>query len=171
MKTIKKCLTKGCDEPVNQGQYFCSTHVIVAKKETSDQKNRRIAPEKQMAESLAAAKKNEQKFIKKQKDGMEAAAKEQAKAREIAGLINKEAIRIANLVKGYRVNQPTTNAGSNGTLGGTDNPLSFSNLDWGKLESFHITPYISWFDDSISGTSKTRIKHPNHQDVLIHLSL
>jgi hypothetical protein len=171
VKAAKKCLNRNCDEAVNKGQHFCSLHIIVPKQETSDERNKRIGQEKQMAESLRKAKENEPKYLKKQKDGMEARDKEIAQAIEIAEHIYNEAQRIANLVIGFRATYPNTNAGSNGTLGGTDNPVTFRNLEWGKLRAFDVTPYIRGFDNSISGTTKIRIKHDGFQDVLIHLSL
>ncbi|MDO9499091.1 hypothetical protein [Falsiroseomonas sp.] len=166
---MPKCLT--CGTPVNAGKHFCDVHIPAPKAEKPHEKMRRQAQEKQMAASLALAKENEPKFLKKQKDGMEAAALAQAKAKEIAGQVQQAAAAIANLVKGYRNDQPGTNAGSNGTQGGTNNPLTFDKSGWGGVTPAEVTPYIKGFDNSISGVSKIRFKHEGHQDVLVHIIL
>lgn len=166
---MPKCLT--CGTPTNAGVHFCALHVIVAKKETSQQIMKGKADEKKMAEEAKYAKENEEKFLKKQSDGQREADERRARAREIASQIYSAALAIANQVKLNRAINPTTNAGSDGTQGGTSNPYTPNKSGWGKLTALDITPYITGFDSSDKGSSKIRFSHAGHNNILVHLQL
>ena len=124
-----------------------------------------------MAAFTKQAEENEEKFLKKQKAGQDAADEKKKMAKQMAGEIYAAANGIANQVMLNRVLNPTTNAGSNGTQGGTGNPYTPDKSGWGKLTAAEITPYITGFDSSDSGTSKIRFAHANYQNILVHLQL